>query len=397
VRLRLFKISWIDAARASAGLVAAGIALLCGSAAMAADTELRVVTVGKPQVLFTQTEESMCAKSDWLDSPFRAWHTSDAGIRASNASNATFTFVGGSIDRMHRDCRQPIWRSGGRSGDYHATMDSEFPVAVYTTNGRDTYALVHNEWRGACDGKAWVNTITVLHSDNGGRTFARPSDYQVRRVPTRWDPAFCKKPPIFGSFNPSNIIKKEDWYYTIFGSGRAPDGVGAQGACLLRTQNLGAGSAWQVWTSAGWQSAQNAIECQPLPGLAGSIIGGIVYSHHLKKYVAIYSAPRIVVSVSDDLINWSGPIKVPLSVGGYPSLLATSNNTAVTGLNFENIEQEAWVYYLLFKGGELPRRLVRQKVRFERFDPSAAPAVASTPKAPPPKTKPKRQRAKHQS
>lgn len=378
-------------------LRAAGAALLLAARPAAAEKELRIVAVGKPQVLYTQTEESMCAKGDWLDSPFRAWHTAE-GVRASTASNSTFTFLGPSIDRMQRDCRQPIWHSNGRSGDYHATMDSEFPVAIYTTNGRDTYALVHNEWHGACDRKVWVNTITVLHSRNGGRTFARPTDYQVRRVPTHWNPQFCKKPPTFGSFNPSNIIKKDDWYYAIFGSGRAPDGAGAQGACLLRTQTLGAGSAWQVLTPSGWQTAQNAIECQPLPGLAGSIIGGIVWSHYLRKYVAIYSLPgKTVVSMSDDLVNWSGVIRVP-PAAAYPSLLATSKNSSVTGLNFENIEQEAWVYSVRLKGGELPRHLVRQKVRFEWFDPSAVAAV-SPPSKPPPHKKPppKRQRPKSQS
>jgi hypothetical protein len=320
---------------------AALVAVLAVPLFAIADT-ITVSTTGASQAVYEQTTAGICTSGDWLDSPARAWwHPSDGTLHLITPSGDTYPFIGSSLDSIHHDCGQVLMRSAGNP-DYNAAEDTEWPTAVLSLDGTNAYALVHDEWHRACGGTAWVNSITVAQSTDDGLSFVHPTDYQIRVAPTLWSDSFCAANPIFGSFNPTNIIGKDGWYYAMFMSGAAPIGAGGgSGMCIMRSKSIGSGSAWQVWTAARWAQANVTPTCKPV--YAGTQITSINYDTYLRTYVALLiNGGGVYVLLSDDLLNWSAPLQISgvamTSAQGalaYPSLLSNSNDSSVTGLNFE--------------------------------------------------------------
>ena len=90
----------------------------------------------------------------------------------------------------------------------------------------------------------WYNTITYAVSTDGGRSFKAPAGPErfVAGVPYRYDPTRGQRS---GLFNPSNIVRRGDYFYTMMTS--APQGEQRAGVCLMRTDRLDDPASWRGW------------------------------------------------------------------------------------------------------------------------------------------------------
>ncbi|MBI4133244.1 peptidoglycan-binding protein, partial [Candidatus Uhrbacteria bacterium] len=256
------------------------------------------------------------------------------------------------------------------------------------------YGLVNNAWwspvaePGRCSDEnyGWVNAITLVTSSDAGAHFSHPADYKIRVPPTPWSSNFpCSEssPTIYGSFGPTNIIKKDAYYYSFFLSHPDPLGLSNEGVCLMRTDNLASASSWKVWTGQDWQSSRTTPRCGPLANLIDT--SSVTYNFYLGAYVALsmISAGNpdyggIHYSLSQDLINWSPRVRFvrltsqdPLIA--YVSLLDPTD----TGRNFEVTGREPYLYYVEWQGGSgeagnQNRHIERKKIRFTDLSPTPA-------------------------
>ena len=171
-------------------------------------------------------------------------------------------------------------------------------------------------------GNAWVNSVTVATSTDGGRRFAHPADYKIRS-PAPWRKGFfCCSPSCsvqFGSFEPSNIVAKGKYFYALFNYISAPVTNATargliQGTCIMRTAELGKGSAWKVWTAnASWGREE---DCTPI---VSEDIKTFSYNTYLRRYMGVgYQGSTMGYVLSEDLLSWSAFVpffSVPIPQG----------------------------------------------------------------------------------
>ena len=328
--------------------------------------------VGSPQAIFTYATDK-CSAVDIPDQPARAYRDAVGRVNLIASHYIVRRAVGDTLDSVvhqcaviHESANDPVF------GDfrYH-----EWLVAPYTLDGTTIYGYIHSEWygnlaRSACGGDTidgWVNAITLAISHDGGASFRQPADYLVRYPVTPWRASFSctpSHPTRYGDFNGTNIIARDGYYYKIFTYGSEPAVKPQQsGECLMRTNDLGGASSWEIWTGQGFMRSKTA-PCFILPNLVNAT--SLTYNNYLKLYVAAeYIASRgFYFAVSPNLIDWSAP--APVSVGGldpsstpYSSLL----DPADTSRNFENTGREPYLYYTQLHKG-LDRDLMRVRIGF---------------------------------
>jgi hypothetical protein len=69
---------------------------------------------------------------------------------------------------------------------------------------------------------------------------------------------------------------------------------------------------------------------------------------------------------SDDLTHWSQIGQLPVHDDPYKALLnAESNDPSVTGRNFDNTGQVMWLYWVHIDPGNVPRHVMREKIRLD--------------------------------
>ncbi len=132
--------------------------------------------------------------------------------------------------------------------------DRECIHSIYTVDGRNVVALVHDEYQGNRHGgqcpsdsyqRCWYNTITLATSEDGGLTYTqqRGAGKLVASIPYRYAPDVG---PV-GMFSPSNIVRNpRDGYYYALVRVIAP-GSSVRGTCVMRTRNLFRADTWRAW------------------------------------------------------------------------------------------------------------------------------------------------------
>jgi hypothetical protein len=369
---------------------------------VAAPLQVAVTFTGSSQVMFEQTAQSMCSSSDYIDSPADAWWDASGLLHMITGSESVYAFSGSSLDTVQKNCGGGSLFQEALNPTYSTTDDHQWLTFVYSPDGTNAYGLVHNEWHEACNTPAqsgsWAGAITIAQSSDGGATFTQPADYQIRVPGVPWSDSWCtaagQTMPYIGSFGPdSNLILKNGYYYMFFVNVPTvlfvPGLAASVEQCIARSATPAVGSSWQVWTNNGWANALTTNDCKAIfsnpqydGGFDYTIIGPVVYSTYLDEYVAIVgtAASSLAIRLSPDLMNWSAPTDIPLSPNqpqgavAYPSFLSNSNDPSVTGRNFENIGQDAWLYYVTLNPanyGEPPRYLMRAPVHFALVIPPA--------------------------
>ena len=347
-----------------------------------------VQAVGSAEFVWQHSVDG-CAFGDGADSPARAFRDASGNVvlTAANAGS-TYRRVGATLDSVKSACASgPIMGSAG-SKDYFKLEDLEWPTAPYAINSTHVYALVHNEWHApetlnpACKtGGAWVNGITIAVSVDGGRRFHHPADYRIR-IPPRWRQEFPCNATVgsqFGSFEPSNIVRrKEDGlFYATFNYISAPVGPGwpsrgpVVGDCIIRTADLAKGSAWQVWTgNSTWSGASVTEHCAVINQDASLDIKTLSFNTYLDKFIGVGDRlGRYGFSLSSDLHRWDEFVPFLVDVPQGPSAYISLLDPTDTGQTFEQSGQSPFVYLTLLR--TWPNfDIIRQQVMLDAWNAS---------------------------
>lgn len=174
------------------------------------------------------------------------------------------------------DSRQDYVANGNtyhRGGNCSETdYDNRIWLFGFWSFGKTVAAVAHHEWYSNCangyntlnDGNPttfnthWVNAISHLVSQDGGRTFlpkALKSGSNSDRLVLIPEPKSVQNPAImYGFFHPSNIVKEGDFYYATaemrdFVGQRNSKGreVMTGGFILIRTRNVTQATGWEVY------------------------------------------------------------------------------------------------------------------------------------------------------
>ncbi len=361
------------------------LARICGIAALLlADTPssfasaltLTIPPGAEPEIVFDHARDA-CEKFDVPDVPARAFRASDGTIRLIASHWTNRAMAGATLDSLRHPC--DIVFEGGGNDDPAAFDDRGWIVSTYTLDGVTVHALVHNEFHGhkrpaLCPSgqymDCWYNTITYAVSTDGGRSFKAPPGPErfVAGVPYRYDPTRGQRS---GLFNPSNIVRRGDYFYTMMTS--APQGEQRAGVCLMRTDRLDDPASWRGWdgrdftvrftdpyrTSA--TATGKPATCAPVPGLtrlmaslslhrpSGLYIG--LFTHRGKTGPGIEPVDGVYYATSPDLIAWTAPrllFPTPTTLDKgcdtmpvvYPSLIDPDSPSR----NFEDTDDDAYIY-----------------------------------------------------
>jgi hypothetical protein len=351
--------------------------------------------------------QDRCEDDDVPDLPARAFRDQSGRVQLISAHFVNRRFVGRTLNSVNHQC--DVLMMSGNQPDPAQFNDREWIAAPYTSVGRTVHALVHNEYQGnqhpgQCSSgeyfKCWYNALTLAVSRDGGRSFqdARPPPtHLVASIPYRYEPNSGSK----GIFSPSNIVRnREDGYYYALARA-ARERQQQQGACLLRTNDLGDPQSWRAWDGSDFVTAF-VNPYGPVPGgpsdhvcepVGQNQIDGmhesLTYNTYLDKYLLVGLAASaskgrrgpvwgIHYSVSDDLIDWSPrklvtEAKLPWTYDCgdsspilYPSILDPKS----TSRNFETSGQRPYLYFTRFHYRDCVqtsnRDLMRIRVEFSK-------------------------------
>lgn len=349
------------------------------------DGHIKIETVGSIQTVYNYVANK-CEDRDVPDTAVHAFRSADGTVNLTgNSLEGNYRNTGPTLDTVTHSCAA-TYRSAGDETFFNFKYH-EWLFSPYTLDGTNVYALAHNEWypklaNPSCSGtNGVIGAVTLLISNDGGATYAHPANYKVG-VPTKPWVSGDSCSAWYGDWNTSNIIAKSGYYYVLFSRvGGPPYDSTTTGTCAMRSQNLADASSWRVWTGTDWQPMSSTPVCAFLPGLSWNMaVESVVYSTYLNKYVAlsIDNTHPAEYSTSFDLLNWTTPVTiitptelsngdgVHISQGNlwYGSLLDPTD----TSRNFENIGQEPYLYFGLYKYPS--NDIIRQKIRFTNLDPA---------------------------
>jgi hypothetical protein len=338
-----------------------------------------------------------CFPHQFPDGPARAFRDSQGRIQLILAHIDNTRMVGADFNSLVRECT--VIRGSPNdpfAGHYNNT---NFISTLYTANGSDVFALGLNEHRvntnpalcpsGRSADCQYASTL-FFTSTNAGASYtnASPPNQYVAGVPYRYWPNLGRH----GIAEPSNIIEKDGYYYTMLFSLR---GTREQrpGACLMRTRNIADPTSWRAWDGAGFTvrfinpylepgAPPERHVCHPVSfDQIGSIQRSLTFNTYLNKFFVIgtdveFDPQRQTLirafyySFSDDLINWSHKqllLELSQTCGldrAYPAVIDHTS----TDRNFGNAGQRAYLYYTRFNFSNCQlasdRDLVRVPIEF---------------------------------
>jgi hypothetical protein len=339
-----------------------------------------VQVVGPPQPVFDWSS-SACETMNYPDLPARGFRDDEGQVQLLISHFDNFRMIGPSLEELAIDCH-PVLLSPKRAAP-RRFQDREWIASVFTRDGRNVWALVHDEYqgnrhRGRCPSHSyypcWYNAITLARSTDGGRTYteARPPRNLLASAPYRYRP---DQGPA-GVFTPSNIVTGPDGAFYALVRVRDP-GV-ERGTCLLRTRNVGRPSSWRAWNGIGFSGRfsdpyrspqRRRIPCAPVgQGQIAEMAESLTYNATLSSYLLVGLAPPgadtlgpkargIYFSTSKDLIHWSERKLITRAVtthnygcGGpsplaYPSVIDPESSSRT----FATSGSQPYLYYTQFR------------------------------------------------
>lgn len=311
-------------------------ALLFGLAAASGDraqvgplAETRVAIVGSPQVVFDWSREA-CVSGGYPDQPARAFRDFRGHIQLLLSHYVNYRLIGPSIDDLRPDCN-PVM-SSAEDPRPSSFADRGWIASVFTRDGRNIWALVHDEYQGnrhpgRCPSgsyyRCWYNAVTLARSTDGGRTY-QPARRGSRALVAA--PSFRYRPDLGarGVFAPSNVVRGQDGaYYALV---RVRDLTGREGVCAMRTARISSPAAWRAWDGEGFDLRfhdpyrspdRPRLPCELIqPEAVATMTESLTYSRPLHRYLLVGLAlpgPSSVgskvrgfyYSTSTDLVHWA--------------------------------------------------------------------------------------------
>ncbi len=309
------------------------------------------------------------------DAPARAFIDQEGYVILSAPHDLYKLYRGTNLKRLIPDSTDRYMSEKNSNPRMYA--DREWLVSPYTENGKDIFAIIHNEYHGwehhNCNTgtwNCWWNSITLARSNDGGMSYqkvAHPPEHAILSPTINYDP-WNENGPI-GPMEPTNIIKKDGLYYMSIGQTGYP--TGRNGRCIVRTSDLSKATGWESYnpeTGGFDQIPNNSIfECKPLhPGPPGY---SWYYSNYLEKYVGLLVHWDIgaYYALSDDLLSWTEPVRIAGTETAciYGSFIQPGSDSR----NFETIERSPWLYYSSDHNGCVPGQahvLNRRRIRMSK-------------------------------
>jgi hypothetical protein len=358
-------------------------------------TDAAIEVVGPAETMFDWSSQA-CEPEHIPDLPVRAFRDYQNRVQLVLPHYVNRRMIGPSLDRVAVDCT--VTMRSTRNPDPAAFDDREWIAAVFTQDGRDVAALVHEEYQGSehpghCPSgvyeRCWYNAITFARSADGGRSFRQPllPDRLIASSPHRYAPDVGP----FGLFAPSNIVRNPDdgLYYAIVQTIQPEDET--RGSCVIRTSNPANPSSWRAWDGEGfelefvdpYESAATPAACEPVAtAQISEMRESLTYNTYLDRFVLVgLSTARpltggepltgVYFSLSSDLIDWT-PQKLVMEIESkqsfecgdadpiaYPSLLDPSSRSRT----FETTGRDPFLYYTQFHYSDCAQTLDRDLLR----------------------------------
>jgi hypothetical protein len=355
--------------------------------------------LGPEEIVFDWTTDR-CETEDIPDLPARAFRDADDKVQLIATHFINRRMIGDDLASVVRDCN--VIMVSDMDADPSQYNDREWISAVYTQDGVNIHALVHNEYQGSahpgmCSSgnyfSCWYNSITYASSMDMGLTYthAPAPQHRVANVPYK----YVDGDGPYGIFEGSNIIRspKDGYYYKLLHLEKY--GEQDWGMGVMRTQALEDPTSWRCWDGEGFNASfiDPYIEenyypadhvCKPVSrDNIEKMADSLTYNTFFKKYLLVGAAglydPDVgevvhgfYYSLSDDLINWS-PRQLlmkaklwwtPFLPGdsyGYPSLIDPDDDS----MNFEYTDKQVYLYYTRWHiGSTYDRDLVRVPIEF---------------------------------
>ena len=310
------------------------------------------------------------------DAPFRALRLMDNRILifAEDSNNMPYTTV--NFKRVVQTlCHSLLkWPKSRSVFDF---SDFKWIVSPYTLNGRDIFALVHNEYHGwkylskcrmravtemrAPNSVCTYDNISGVWSTNYGKLFKASGNREslIARFPYN----FNDNMNIIGVRDPTNIIlspidgkfyfmARVDHYL------RQP-----AGECLFRNSKLGV-RGWRAWNGKSFSINMRALVvdksaraiCAPVIGI---FISSIVYSINNHTFLGVGMGPfGAKYATSPNLISWSMPrvfmrgerpgMWQPNYAREPPSAYYSVIDPSSKSRNFDTIGRHPYLYYVRY-------------------------------------------------
>lgn len=344
---------------------------------------VRLAISGPEEMVFDWATQA-CAKSHVPDAPARAFRDGNGQVHLIASHNDNRRFSGHDLNHLKPECA--VIYQAKKSNDLGKYDDMGWISGIWTGDGKTVYALAHMELRGnrtpgLCNNKSYssclLNTVTALVSGDGGKSFAPETGQGAGPMVANLPYPFPNdRKARVGYANPTNIIKRDGWYYAmVFADGYRDQ---RRGNCVLRTRDLGDPSSWRAWDGKAFtvqfldpfsQQASDARDhaCAPVSASKiGRMIGSLSEYQGTDEVIAVFgdrrtkegrAASGIYVSTSKDLVNWSEPRLVfeapllwedncgPQGRVFYPSLLDPEAKT----FSFEDTGDRAYIYYTRYR------------------------------------------------
>jgi hypothetical protein len=386
-----------------AGRLAAFLLLASPTAAIAQASGYRVEIVpdAKEETVYSWASQR-CEQWHIPDAPLRAFRDESGEVVAFASHYRNRAMIGSGLDRIKTSCAVSF--EAKNSADPSQFSDKSWIAATWTRNGRDVFALMHDEYHadkhaGACLFKdamsCWYNVVSAARSSDGGRSFGSATPPTLVAAPGfRQDVGQGRHR---GFFNPSNIIERDGAWYTLIST----TGGEAQkrGVCLFRSTDIDDPASWRAFDGAGFtlravdpyrEDVAQAKPCQPLKVLP-TTVGSVTRHEASGQYLAIFhlgpdpsqgiTGGRVAYSWSSDLTNWS-PLKTLVVQPTMWSKNCGDLNRYAYGAiadpdsksrNFETTGDEAFLFMTKIRVKDCKigpdRDLVRIKVRIVKDQP----------------------------
>jgi len=370
------------------------VPLAAGGTARAAVPSPQVRVVGRPQVVFDWSA-SACETMNYPDLPVRGFRDYRGQTQLLLSHFDNFRLVGPSLDHLSVDC-DPVMLSA-RSGRPQRFADRQWIGSIFTRDGRNVWALVHDEYQGnrhpgRCPSgrylRCWYNAITLARSTDGGRSYraARPPRGLVASAPYRYRPDRGPR----GVFTPSNIVDGAGGFkYALV---RMRDPGGRRGTCLIRTRRVQRAAAWRAWEGAGFGGRfsdpylgpqRRRTPCAPVAkGRIAEMAESLTYNETLGRFLLVGLAPPgrgsigakvrgIYFATSKDLVHWGerrlltrAVTKQTYRCGGpsplaYPSVVDPESSSRT----FATSGPHPYLYYTQFRYSDCRMTANRDLVR----------------------------------
>ncbi len=366
-----------------------------------------VTIIGTEETVFDHSVDA-CETESIPDVPTRVFRDADDNIQLHIGHNTTYRMIGSDFNSLSMDCDNgPVFTSHHDS-DPANFNDNEWIGSVYTEDGANIYAIIHNEYHGTeheggCDSSdpfvCWYNAITFGVSTDSGRTYthATAPDHLLASVPYTWSGSGP-----YGFFEPSNIVRNpNDNYYYMFITANEGHELQETGVGLVRTHDISDPGSWRGWdgeaftvelinpyTASGYDPADHVLaridQNLRTYGNMEKMHYSLSYSTYFQKFILVDAAQKSGVwgfyySISEDLLHWTPRIlimeaNVNINPDGSSSGLRESYPTLIdhadTSRNFSNVGQTPYLYWTRYNqsAGDLYERdLMRVQISFDKI------------------------------